>query len=43
MTPRLELRVSADGRQSWSVAYRPKGGERQRRPSEARARPKAAT
>jgi integrase len=28
--PGLELRVSADGRKSWSIRYRPKGGERKR-------------
>ena len=28
--PGLELRVSADGRRSWSIRYRPKGGERKR-------------
>ena len=29
-TPGLELRVSVDGRRSWSIRYRPKGGTRQR-------------
>src|SRR6516164_1377177 len=28
--PGLELRVSPDGRKSWSIRYRPKGGERKR-------------
>jgi integrase len=28
--PGLELRVSPDGRKSWSIRYRPKGGERNR-------------
>jgi integrase len=28
--PGLELRVSSDGRKSWSIRYKPKGGERQR-------------
>jgi integrase len=28
--PGLELRVSSDGRKSWSIRYTPKGGERQR-------------
>jgi hypothetical protein len=28
--PGLELRVSQDGRKSWSIRYKPKGGERQR-------------
>jgi integrase len=28
--PGLELRVSADGRKSWSIRYRPKGSERKR-------------
>jgi integrase len=29
-SPGLELRVSAEGGKSWSIRYRPKGGERQR-------------
>ena len=29
-TPGLELRVSPDGGKSWSIRYRPKGGERRR-------------
>jgi Arm DNA-binding domain len=29
-TPGLELRVSPEGRKSWSIRYRPKGGERKR-------------
>jgi integrase len=28
--PGLELRVSPDGRRSWSIRYRPRGGERKR-------------
>ncbi len=30
IAPGLELRVSVDGRRSWSIRYRPKGGTRQR-------------
>jgi integrase len=30
IAPGLELRVSMDGRRSWSIRYRPKGGTRQR-------------